>query len=192
MSGHSKWNNIKNKKGAADAKRSKVFTQLSKQIRVAVKQGKSGDPKFNSSLRLVLDKARLQNMPKDKIDRAIAKGLGKSISGASVQEATYEGFGPGGVAFMVTAITDNPHRTSSELKFIFSRAGGSLAAPGSAGYLFEHRMVDGSEEYIPIMPMELDHDMMENIHQLIDTLRANDDVEDVFCSAAMAEDTDES
>lgn len=190
MSGHSKWNNIKNKKGAADAKRSKIFTQLSKNIRVAVKQGKSGDPKFNATLRLALDKARLQNMPKDKIDKAIAKGLGKSSTGASVQEATYEGFGPGGVAFIVTAITDNPHRTSSELKFIFSRAGGSLAAPGSAGYLFERSLVDGSEEYKPLLPMTADHDMMEKVIDLIETLRANDDVEDVFCSADIIEDSE--
>lgn len=191
MAGHSKWNNIKNKKGAADSKRGKVFTQISKQIRVAVKSGNSGDPKSNPSLRLALEKARLNNMPKEKIQKAIDKGLGKSSSGNSVQEITYEAFGPGGVAFIVTAITDNPHRTSSELKFIFSRAGGSLAGPGSAMFLFQKQIVEGSEEYTASMPMQLDNDMMDTIEVLIETLRANDDVEDVYCSAQLHDISDE-
>lgn len=180
MAGHSKWNNIKNKKAATDAKKGKVFSQMSKLIKSAVKEGGSGDPQFNASLRLLMDKARLANMPKEKIQKAIDRGLGKSSSGAVFQEVKYEGFGPGGVGMIATAVTDNPNRTSSELKFIFSRAGGSLGSPGSVGYLFGR---DTQGEYISIMPMIItDEAAQEELQKLIDTLRENDDVEDVFCS----------
>lgn len=185
MSGHSKWNNIKNKKGAADAKRSKIFTQLSKQIRIAVKDGKSGDSKFNPSLRLALEKARAHNMPKDKIQKAIDRGLGKSTSGVAIQEILYEGFGPGGVAIIVQALTDNPHRTSSEMKYIFSRAGGALSGPGSAMFMFHKQQTADGESYVPAMPMTVENDTMEAIEELIETFLENEDVEDVFCSVEL-------
>lgn len=179
MAGHSKWNNIKNRKGAVDAKRGKIFTQLSKQIKTAVKEGGSGDPQSNAGLRLAMDKARLANMPKEKIQKAIDRGLGKSKSGARLQEIIYEGYGPGGVGFLITAVTDNANRTSSEIKFIFSRSGGSLGGPGSVAYMFE-RNQEG--EYETTMSMQIENEKdQEELQKMIDTLRENDDVEDVYC-----------
>lgn len=180
MSGHSKWNNIKNRKGAADAHKAKVWSQLSKQIRIAVKEGSSGDPKFNPSLRLILDKARAANMTKEKMQRAIDAGLGKR-NGQSLQNIVYEGFGPGGVGLMIVATTDNPQRTSAEIKFILSRGGGSLGGPGTAHYLFER--ING-EEFSPLMPMLLEDEATINqLSDLLEELRNNDDVEDVYYSA---------
>lgn len=178
MSGHSKWNNIKNRKGAADTKRASTFTQIAKLIRVAVKEGKSGDPKSNPSLRLMLEKARAANMPKHNIDRAIERGLGKSATGAAIQEIVYEAFGPGGVGMLIVAHTDNPNRTSSEVKFILSRGSGSLGSPGSAMYLFERSKESG--EYQTTMPTAVDEESLEKLLELKDTLEENDDVEQVF------------
>jgi YebC/PmpR family DNA-binding regulatory protein len=180
MAGHSKWNNIKNRKGAVDAKRGKIFTQLSKQIKTAVKEGKSGDPQSNATLRLAVDKARAANMPKDKIQKAIDRGLGKSQDGTVFQEIVYEGYAPGGVGMLITAVTDNPNRTSAEIKFIFSRAGGSLGGPGSVSYMFVR---DQQGEYTTNMPIQVDDaKAQEDLQAMIDTFRENDDVEDVFCA----------
>lgn len=179
MAGHSKWNNIKNRKASVDAKKGKIFSQLSKNIRSAVREGKSGDPQFNASLRLLLDKARSANMPTSKIQKAIDVALGKGAS-ANVRENIYEGFGQGGVGFLVVALTDNPNRTSAELKTIFSKSGGSLGSPGSVMYMFE-RGLDG--EYTCIMPMIVsDPTHSAKLEDLIDKLRENDDVDDVFCA----------
>lgn len=176
MSGHSKWNNIKNRKGAQDAKKGKIFSQLSRQIREAVKQGGSGDPKTNSTLRLILDKARAANMPKDKVQRAIDVALGNGTA-ANVKEVVYEGFAPGGVAMMIVAFTDNANRTSSELRNILSKAGGSLGGPGSAQYMFQ-RAEDGS--FTATMKIDLSEEQIAPIVELIDTLEENEDVEEVF------------
>lgn len=178
MAGHSKWNNIKNKKEATDSKKAKIFAQLSKHIRIAVKEGKSDNPQFNPSLRLALDKARAANMPKDKIQRAIDRGMGKGAAGAIIQEVTYEAFGPGGGALMIMIVTDNPIRTSSDIKFILSRHGGSMASPGSAKYMF-HRSSDGTG-YTPTMSLELSEQDLSQALELIDSLEAYDDVEEVF------------
>ncbi|MCA9372547.1 YebC/PmpR family DNA-binding transcriptional regulator [Candidatus Woesebacteria bacterium] len=180
MSGHSKWNNIKNRKGAVDSQRSKIFGDLAKHIRKAVKEGGSGDPQFNPTLRTLLDKARSANMPKDKIQKAIDKGSGKSANGASIQEVLYEAFGANGEAYLVQAVTDNPNRTSSEMKFIFSRNGGSLAGPGSARYLFER---SDSGDFAPTMVLPLDEGQLSQVGALIETLLEHEDVEDVYCSA---------
>lgn len=177
MAGHSKWNNIKNRKSAVDAKKSKTFGSLSKLIRIAVKEGGSGDPQFNPTLRTQLDKAREANMPKDKIQRAIDKGLGKSASGATVSEVVYEAFGAAGEAYLIQLVTDNPQRTSSELRAILSRKGGSLAGPGSAQYLFS-RATDGG--FLPLMPLELDASQLEAAQVLLDALREQEDVEEVY------------
>lgn len=176
MAGHSKWNNIKNKKAATDSKKAKVFAQISKQIRIAVKEGKSDNPQFNPSLRLALDKARAANMPNEKIQRAIDRGMGRGAAGAIIQEVTYEAFGPGGMAMMISAITDNVNRTASEVKFILSRNGGSMASPGSAKYMFQ-RNDDGS--YSTTMPLELDEATQKQALDLIEALEENDDVEEV-------------
>src|SRR3989304_3111017 len=130
MSGHSKWSNIKNQKAAADAKKGKIFGLLARQIRNAVKEGGSGDPQSNATLRTLLEKSRAENMPKEKVQRAIDVGLGKG-AGGELKEIVYEGFGPGGVGFLVAVVTNNANRTTSEIREIFSRAGGSIGAPPS-------------------------------------------------------------
>jgi YebC/PmpR family DNA-binding regulatory protein len=178
MSGHSKWSTIKHKKGVADIKKGKVFSQLAKQIRIAVKEGKSGDPKFNPTLRLALEKARAANMPNANIQRAIDRGLGKGKGGA-IQEVVYEGFGPHGVGFIVVAMTDNLQRTSGEVRAAFSKAGGSLGGPGTAMYLFQRQ----GDEYHVTIPMEItDPEIQETTQDLMDTFRENEDVEDVYCA----------
>lgn len=189
MAGHSKWNNIKNRKGAADEKRAKVFAQLSKQIRIAVKEGKSDNPQFNPTLRLALDKARAANMPKDKIQRALDRGMGRGAAGTTIQEVTYEAFGPGGIALLIMAVTDNLNRTSSEIRFALSRNGGSMAGPGSAKYMFQ-RTADG-EGYETTMPMEVSDADGEALLTLIDALTEHDDVEEVFTNAKDLQETAE-
>lgn len=180
MSGHSKWSNIKNRKGAQDAKKGKVFSLIAKQIRLAVKEGASDDPKSNPSLRLALDKARAANMPKENVQRAIDRGMGRS-SGGQLTEIIYEGFAPQGIGILVQAVTDNKQRTGGEVRHIFSKAGGSLGGPGSAMYLFS-RSEDG-QEYLPTMPIEItDPAQQEQLEELIDLLRSNEDVEDVYCA----------
>ncbi len=180
MAGHSKWNNIKNRKGAEDAKRGKVFSQIGKMIRMAVREGKSDKPESNPALRTALEKARQANLPKENIQRAIDRGMGKSSSGAQIQEIAYEGFGPGGVAIIAVALTDNPNRTSSDVKFAFSRAGGSLGSPGSATYMFKR---DNSGDYAPTMTIPVSEQDLQKIQQLVDTLRENEDIEDVYTAA---------
>lgn len=181
MSGHSKWSNIKNRKGAQDKKRGKIFGQLSRQIRAAVREGGSGDPSQNPTLRTILEKTREANMPKENIQRAINKGLGKGKSG-SVQELVYEGFGPGGVGMLITAVTDNVNRMSSELKNAFSKAGGSMGSPGSVMYMF-NRSASGEEGYICIMPMPIEDEAAQaEIQDLMDVFREIEDVEEVFCA----------
>jgi YebC/PmpR family DNA-binding regulatory protein len=178
MSGHSKWNNIKNRKAAVDGKKAKIFTQLAKNIRMAVKEGGSGDPKFNASLRLLLEKAREANMPKDKVQKAIDVGLGKG-DGANSQEVIYEGFGPGGVGMMIVAMTNNHNRTSGEIRTILSKAGGSLGAPGCVKYMFSR---SENNEFVLTMPMLItDLSTQEALQELIDSLLEHDDVEDVYC-----------
>jgi YebC/PmpR family DNA-binding regulatory protein len=137
MSGHSKWATIKRKKGAADAKRGKVFTQLIRELTAAARLG-GGDPAGNPRLRLAIDKARAQNMPKDNIDRAVKKGAGE-LAGEAVEEVTYEGYGPGGVAVLVETLTDNRNRTVGEIRHLFAKHGGNLGASGCVAYLFEKR-----------------------------------------------------
>jgi YebC/PmpR family DNA-binding regulatory protein len=137
MSGHSKWSTIKRQKGAADAKRGVVFTKLSNQIAIAVREGGGGDVSSNFKLRLAIEKAREMNMPKDNINRAIEKGLGTG-GGAALENAVYEGFGPGEVAVIVEAITDNKTRTNNDLRSTFNKSGGNLGSPGTVSYLFKH------------------------------------------------------
>lgn len=136
MSGHSKWSTIKRQKGVADAKRGQAFTKISNAITIAVRQGAGvTDPNSNFKLRLAIEKARQANMPKDNIDRAIkrAEGKGEGV----VEEIMYEGFGPGGVAFIIETVTDNRQRTFSEVRNIISKNGGNLGEPGSVSYLFD-------------------------------------------------------
>ncbi len=138
MSGHSKWHSIKHKKGAADAKRGKIFTKLAAEIAVAAKDGADAD--MNFKLRLAIQKAKQSNMPAANIDRAIARGSGQG-GGAALEDLMYEGYGPSGVAVMVRALTDNRNRTGADVKSAFSKFGGNLGAPGSVSYLFEQKGV---------------------------------------------------
>lgn len=140
MSGHSKWSTIKRKKGAEDAKRSKIFTRITKEIVTAVREGGGiGDPDANPRLRLAVDKARAANMPKDNIQRAIAKGTGQGDDGVEYEEITYEGYGPNGVAIIVEALTDNRNRTLAEIKHAFNRNNGSMANSGAVLWQFEQK-----------------------------------------------------
>src|SRR5215831_11883182 len=145
MAGHSKWAGIKHKKAIVDARRGKLFTKLARAITVAAKEG-GGDVDGNAALALAVQKARDASMPKDNIERAIAKGTGEGADTDSYEAVMYEGYGPGGVAMLVEALTDNRNRTGSEVRHTFSKAGGSLGEPGSVAYLFDKKgvvVVDG-------------------------------------------------
>ena len=137
MSGHSRWSTIKHKKGATDAKRGKLFTRLIKEMTVAARQG-GGDINGNPRLRAAVNEAKANNMPKDTIERAVKRGSGE-LEGASYEEITYEGYGPGGVAIIVEALTDNSHRTTPEIRHIFEKNGGNLGAPGSVKFQFDRK-----------------------------------------------------
>jgi YebC/PmpR family DNA-binding regulatory protein len=137
MSGHSKWSTIKHKKGAADAKRGKIFTRLIKEITISARLG-GGDPEGNPRLRAAIAEAKANNMPKDNIDRAVKRGTGE-LEGASYEDITYEGYGPGGVALIVEALTDNTNRTTPEIRHMFEKAGGSFGTPGSVKFQFDRK-----------------------------------------------------
>ena len=138
MSGHSKWHSIKHKKGAADAKRGKVFTQHAKMIVLAAQQG-GGDPEMNPSLRVAIDRAKMDNLPNINIDRAIKKGTGESKDGTIISEVAYEGYGPGGTAIYVQALTDNKNRTLANVRHAFTKNGGNLGATGCVAWMFQKK-----------------------------------------------------
>ncbi len=140
MSGHSKWSSIKHKKGAADAKRGQLFTKLTRALIVAAKEG-GPDPSANLALQNAIDKARAASMPKDNIERAIARGSGAAEDAAAYEHIAYEGYGPGGIAIFAEALTDNRNRTASEVRHVFSRHDGNLAESGSVAWLFERKGV---------------------------------------------------
>ncbi|MEE8337424.1 MAG: YebC/PmpR family DNA-binding transcriptional regulator [Dehalococcoidia bacterium] len=139
MSGHSKWSSIKHKKAATDAKRGQLFTKLAREISLAAREG-GGDPEMNARLRLAVQRARDSNMPKDNIERATQRGAG-GAEGESLTEITYEGYGPGGTAVLVEAVTDNRNRTVAEVRNAFQRGGGNLAETGAVAWQFEERGV---------------------------------------------------
>ena len=137
MAGHSKWANIKHKKGKADAERGKIFTKIGREIAIAVKEG-GGDPAVNGKLRDIIAKAKANNMPNDSITRSIKKAAGE-MDNVVFEEITYEGYAPGGVAVICEIVTDNRNRTASEIRHIFDKNGGSLGTTGSVGYMFDHK-----------------------------------------------------
>jgi YebC/PmpR family DNA-binding regulatory protein len=146
MSGHSKWSSIKHKKGAADAKRGKLFSKLSRAIIVAAREG-GGDPAGNLALQNAIEKARSYSMPKDNIDRAIAKGAGTDADADAYETVLYEGYGPSGVAVLVEALTDNRNRTAADVRHLFAKNDGNLGATGAVAWLFERTglvLVDAS------------------------------------------------
>jgi YebC/PmpR family DNA-binding regulatory protein len=148
VSGHSKWSSIKHKKGAADAKRGQLFTKLTRALIVAAKEG-GPDPAANLALQNAIVKARAASMPKDNIERAIARGAGTGDDAAAYEHISYEGYGPGGVAIYVEVLTDNRNRTAGEVRHMFARADGNLAESGAVAWLFERKgvlQVDGSAD----------------------------------------------
>jgi len=148
VAGHSKWAQIKRKKGATDAKRGQLFSKLARAIIVAAREG-GPDPAGNLALQNAIEKAKEASMPKDNIERAIARGAGPSADGVAYETVTYEGYGPAGIAVYVEAVTDNRNRTAAEVRHIFSKADGSLGESGSVAWLFERRavvLVDGSAD----------------------------------------------
>jgi YebC/PmpR family DNA-binding regulatory protein len=140
MSGHSKWSSIKHRKAAADAKRGQQFTKLARAITVAAREG-GGDPDANPALATAVQKARDVSMPKDNIQRAIDRGTGDGADAAAIERVVFEGYGPGGAAILVEALTDNRNRTSAEVRHAFTKHGGSLGEPGSVAWIFEKRGV---------------------------------------------------
>ena len=177
MSGHSKWSSIKHKKGAADAKRGKLFTKLARAITVAARDG-GGSVDANPALALAVQKARDASMPKDNIQRAIDRGTGEGDDAAAIEAVTYEGYGPGGAAILVEALTDNRNRTGSEVRHAFEKHGGSLGEPNSVAYQFVKRgviLVDG-ERYS-------DDDLMAAIDAGAEDVSSDGDVLKVTASA---------
>jgi YebC/PmpR family DNA-binding regulatory protein len=185
MSGHSKWHSIKHKKAVVDARRGQQFTKLARAITVAAREG-GGDPEGNPGLALAIQKARDASMPKDNIERAIAKGTGEGVDAERIETVVYEGYGPGGVALLIEAFTDNRNRTGSDVRHMLTKYGGSLGEPGSVSYLFEKRgviVVDASrydeEHLIPAidagaLDIVLDEDVFEVITEPGDLVAARD------------------
>jgi len=138
MSGHSKWSTIKHKKGAADAKRGKIFTKLIKEVTIAARIGGSGDPNSNPRLRAAIQAAKNENMPKDNIERAIKKGTGE-LEGVNYEESLYEGYGPGGAAVLVESLTDNKNRAVADIRHIFSKNAGNLGSNGCVAWMFDKK-----------------------------------------------------
>jgi YebC/PmpR family DNA-binding regulatory protein len=189
MSGHSKWHSIKHKKAVVDARRGQQFTKLARAITVAAREG-GGDPDGNPSLALAIQKARDASMPKDNIERAIAKGTGEGADTDSIETVLYEGYGPGGVALLVEALTDNRNRTSADVRHAFNKHGGNLGEPGSVSYLFDKRgviVVDGGrydeDDLIPAidagaLDIALDEDVFEVITEPGDLAAVRDALKD--------------
>ncbi len=176
MAGHSKWHNIRLRKGKQDAERGKTFTKLAREIIVAAREG-GGNPETNLRLRLAIQKAREASMPADNIKRAIQRGTGE-IEGAQYEEVTYEGYGPGGVAIMVSALTDNRNRTVAELRTIFSKNGGSLGESGCVAWMFDPKGV------ITIQKDSVDEDtlMMVALEAGAEDIRTEGDTYEVICA----------
>lgn len=178
MSGHSKWANIKRKKELTDAKKSKVFSKMSRLISVAAKSG--SDPDSNPTLRLAVDRAKEARMPKDNIERAIAKGSGKD-GGGDFFETVYEGFGPNGEAFYIRALTDNINRTVAEVRNIFGKHGGSLGGQGSTSYIFS------PDPDAPSYMVQVDDTVAKKLEALLEELDDNDDIQDVYVNFELPE-----
>lgn len=190
MSGHSKWSKIKRKKGANDAARGQLFTKLSKNITLAAQQG-GGDPEMNFTLRIAIDKAKAQNLPSDKIEKAIKKGAGELGDASQYVSLTYEGYGPGGVAILITCQTDNTNRALTEVKNIVTKAGGKLAPEGSVSWQFAEKgiillrpqvYVDSGKfgkegTYSDVLPEDVELQVME-IDGVVDVQQIEDDGED--------------
>lgn len=172
MSGHSKWASIKRKKAVTDSKRGALFTKLAKEIQIAVKAGGGADPEANFKLRLAIQRAKSANMPNDNIDRSIAKASGEGEN-AQLNEVSYEGYGPGGVAVLVQTVTDNRNRTVSAIRHEFTRAGGNLGETGSVAWQFEAKGtitvgLIGDEEELTLLAIDAGADDVESLDTVLD------------------------
>ncbi|WP_044894666.1 YebC/PmpR family DNA-binding transcriptional regulator [Bacillus alveayuensis] len=185
MAGHSKWKNIQRRKNAQDAKRGKIFMKLAKEIYVAAKMG-GGDPSANASLRLVIEKAKAANMPNENIERAIKKATGNQEH-TNYEEIKYEGYGPGGVAVMVTCLTDNKNRTASNVRVAFSKNGGNLGETGCVSYLFDRKGLlviareglDIDEDDMLLQAIEAGAEEMETTDEAFEIYTAPENFEEV-------------
>lgn len=175
MSGHSHWAGIKHRKGINDAKRGKVFTKHGKLITIAARGG-GGSPDTNFQLRLAIDRARLDNMPKENIERAIKRGTGELEDQTEIQEIIYEAFCPGGIMMVIKTLTDNKNRTVSEVKTILGKFGGKLGGPGSVMWNFE---MSGSE-LKPKSIMEVNEEIKAQYEKLLEALDDQDDVQEIY------------
>jgi YebC/PmpR family DNA-binding regulatory protein len=178
MSGHSKWASIKHKKAIVDSRRGKQFSKLTRAIMVAARDG-GGDPTGNPALELAMRKAKEASMPKDNVERAIAKGTGEGSEAAAIESVLYEGYGPGGVALLVEAMTENRNRTGADVRHAFSKHGGSLGEPGSVAYLFDKKgtIVIDAERYS-------EDDLMAAVEAGAEDINAEDDVFEVVSEPA--------
>jgi YebC/PmpR family DNA-binding regulatory protein len=175
MSGHSKWSSIKHKKAVVDSRRGAQFSKLARAIMVAARDG-GGDPSANATLENAIRKAKEVSMPKDNIERAIAKGTGEGGEAAAIESVLYEGYGPGGVAVLIEALTDNRNRTSADVRNAFSKNGGNLGEPGSVGYLFDKKgtIVIDATRYS-------EDDLMVAVDAGAEDITTDDDVFEVVC-----------
>lgn len=174
MAGHSKWNNIKHRKGAQDKKRASLFTKLGKEITIAAKEA-GGDPNFNPRLRLAIEKAKAANMTKDVLERAIKKGTGE-LAADEIMEIRYEGYGPAGTAFIVDCLTDNKNRTAGEVRAAFTKKGGNLGTDGAVSWKFKRVGLIS----IPVNGMDADEFMMQALEAGAEDVREEDGIFDVI------------
>ena len=184
MAGHSKWNNIKNKKGKEDAKRGKIFTKLGRYIMVAAKEGGS-DPDYNPALKAAIDKAKAENMPNDNIERAIKKGAGE-LGADNFEEIVYEGYGPSGIAVFVECLTDNRNRTAPEIRHAFDKSGGNMGQSGSVTFMFDRKGIiaierDDSidEDELTMLAIELGAEDFESEEEGFEITTAPEDFDNV-------------
>lgn len=176
MSGHSKWSQIKHKKAATDAKKGQIYGKLARMITISARE-KGSDPNANPVLRVAIEKARAENMPSDNIDRAIKRASGKDTE--TLSEVMFEAYGLGGVAILITGITDNSNRTTNEVKHILTEHGAKLAGPGSAKFLFQ-KTANGWQA---INLMTVDEAIKEQLTKLFEALDDHDDVQDIYSNA---------
>jgi len=179
MSGHNKWSKIKHKKAATDSARSKIFSKHAALI--AVESRKANGDVNSPGLAAAIERAKKDSMPKDNIDRAVAKGSG--AGGEAIEEVMYEGYGPGGVAMLIQVVTDNTNRSAAEVRHAFSKSGLEMGTPGSAAWAFLKK----ADQFVPTTPMELDDATGEKLAEFIEKLEELDDVTNVYTTADSAE-----
>lgn len=177
MSGHSKWHSIRRTKGVTDQRRGQLFTKLARDITIAAREG-GGDPEMNFRLRIAVDKARSSNMPMDNIQRAIDRGTGKGADGSAMEEIYYEGYGPGGVALLIDAATDNRNRTNSDVRATITKAGGTPGDPGTVGWMFDLKGLITID--LTAKKLDADEVMMTAIDAGADDVEIGDDVIEVY------------